>query len=214
MATTSPTTDDFRSDRRMRLLDRRMNPQGTEARVVATPGVTAAFEGARVSWGGIWGGVLSAVGVMLLLASLGVALGVGAADLQGVRPDTLGSAAGLYAAASLLIALFVGGLVSTRIGAIHDRATGFWEGALVWVVSVLLLAWLAASGVSGLMGGAFSMLGHAAQGMAAMMQPDSDAAARAVDAAWYTFGGFMVSLLVSILGAMAGRRRRPVIAPR
>ena len=208
------TTDDFRRDRRTTTADRRVNNfTQAAAPIAATPTVIAAStDGMRVSWGGIWGGVLTAVGLMLLLAALGVAIGFsttspGATDARQIG-DSFGAAAGYFAAASLLVALFVGGLVSTRIGAIHDRATGFWEGMLVWVVSVLLLAYLAASGVSGLLGGAFSMLGNASQAMGTMMQQDPGAPSRT---AWITFGGFVLSLAATILGAMAGRRRRPVV---
>jgi hypothetical protein len=121
---------------------------------------------------------------LLLLGALGVAIGITAANPD--QPNArMGLIAAAYAGGSLLVALFVGGLVSTRIGAIYDGATGFWEGALVWVVSVLLLGYLTASGVSSLVGGAFSMMGNASQAMGSMMQggPTTGDAARAVDQA-------------------------------
>jgi hypothetical protein len=127
-------------------------------------------EGKKVSWGGIFGGVLVAVGVLLLLAALGVAVGISAADPGQTDASTLGTGAGIWAALSLLLALFVGGMVSTRIGAISDRATGFFEGVLVWVVSILLMGYLAASGVSMLAGGAFKMVGGATQAIGAVAQ--------------------------------------------
>lgn len=123
-------------------------------------------EGKKVSWGGIFGGVLVATGLLLLLTTLGVAVGIAAADPGQTDVSTLGTGAGIWAGISLLLALFVGGLVSTRIGAISDRATGFFEGMLVWVVSILLMLYLAASGVGMLAGGAFSMVGGAARAMA------------------------------------------------
>src|SRR5207248_3582331 len=46
----------------------------SERRRIAYPGLFGA-EGMRVSWGGIFGGVLVAVGLLLLLAALGVAVG-------------------------------------------------------------------------------------------------------------------------------------------
>ena len=75
--------------------------------------------------------------------------------------STLGTGAGIWAGVTLLLALFVGGFVSTRIGAIFDGATGFFEGALVWVVSVLLMLYFASTGVAMLAGGAFQMIGGA-----------------------------------------------------
>ena len=147
------TTQDIRfHDRRIR-----------ERRRFAYPGLLAGLEGMRVSWGGVWGGVLVAVGLLLLLAALGVAVGISAVEPAESQASALGTGAGIWAGASLLIALFVGGMVATRIGAIFDRTTGFFEGALVWVVSVLAMGYLAGSGIGALGGGAFSLVGGASQ---------------------------------------------------
>jgi hypothetical protein len=122
-------------------------------------------EGKKVSWGGIFGGVLIALGLLLLLTSLGVAVGISAAQPGETEASTLGTGAGIWAGVSLLIALFVGGMVSTRIGAISDRTTGFFEGMLVWVVSILLMLYLAASGVGMVTGGLFNVAGGAAKAL-------------------------------------------------
>jgi len=66
---------------------------------------------------------------------------------------------------SLLVALFIGGWVSTRIGAIFDGTTGFFEGALVWVVSVLLMLYMASSGIGMLADGPFGLVGGAAKAL-------------------------------------------------
>ena len=155
MATAAPSTS---HDRRV-----------SERRRIAYPAILRA-EGMKVSWGGIFGGVLVAIGLLLLLTALGVAVGISAAQPGETQASTLGTGAGIWAGLSLLVALFVGGMVSTRIGAISDGATGFFEGALVWVVSILLMLYFASSGVSMLAGGAFQMVGGAAQAMGSVMQ--------------------------------------------
>jgi hypothetical protein len=127
-------------------------------------------EGTKVSWGGIFGGVLVAVGLLFLLAALGVAVGITAADPGETQASTLGAGAGIWTGLSLLIALFVGGMVSTRIGAITDRTTGFFEGALVWVVSILAVVYFASSGVSLIAGGATRLVGGATQAASSVMQ--------------------------------------------
>jgi hypothetical protein len=127
-------------------------------------------EGMRVSWGGIWGGVLVALGVLLLLTALGVAVGVSAIDPLQSEVESFGTGAGIWAAFSLLLALFVGGMVSTSTGVIFDRTTGFFEGTLVWVVSVLLMGYLASTGIGMLAGGAFKIIGGATQAIGAVMQ--------------------------------------------
>ena len=102
-------------------------------------------QGMSVSWGGIWGGVLIGMGLLLLLTALGLALGVTAVDPNSDN-GSLGIGAAVWAAISLLLALYTGGMVSTRIGAIFDKTTGMFEGILVWVLSLLLIVYLAGSG--------------------------------------------------------------------
>jgi hypothetical protein len=143
--------------------------RGWNAAILSTHGVSP-VAGMRVSWGGIWGGVLVAVGVLILLSALGLAVGISAANPGETGAGTLGAAAGIWAGISLLIALFVGGWVATRVGAITDRTTGFFEGSLVWVLSLLLMAWAATSGISTLASGAFSIVGGASQAVGQAVQ--------------------------------------------
>ena len=193
-----------------------------ERRRIAYPALFGE-EGMRVSWGGIFGGVLVAVGLLLLLAALGVAVGISAVDPTQAQLSKVGAGAGIWAGVSLLVALFIGGFVSTRIGATHDASTGFFAGFLVWVVSLLLVAYLAASGVSSLAGGAFSLMGGAQQVVEQVQQQAGDLSQKlpqlqekaqevkpqASRAAWGAFGALVLSLLAAVLGAMAGRRRQP-----
>ena len=185
--------------------------RAVERRRIAYPAVLRGGEGMRVSWGGIFGGVLVALGVLLLLAALGLAVGISAAQPGETDPGTLGTGAGIWAGASLLVALFMGGMVSTRIGAIFDRTTGVFEGVLVWVVSLLLVAYLAGSGVGMLASGAFDLVGGAGEVAGQVVEQAREKAQQmkpeATRAAWVTFGALMVSLLAAVLGAMAGRRR-------
>lgn len=130
------------------------------------------LEGLRVSWGGIWGGVLVVMGTMLLLTTLGIAIGVSAAEPQQTQAGEVGTAAAVWTGLSLLIALFVGGMAATRLGVILDRTTGVLEGALVWVLSLLIILYLASSGVrliassvAGLFSGVAQTVGSTLTGM-------------------------------------------------
>lgn len=136
------------------------------------PAVLRGIEGLRVSWGGVWGGVLVAMGLFLLLTALGIALGR-TFEATGAAAGMMGLVAGLWAAGSLLASLFVGGIVSTRVGGVTDETTGFFEGALVWVVSILLMGYLTTSGIGTLAGGAFKMVGGATQAIGSVMQGSS-----------------------------------------
>ena len=127
-------------------------------------------EGMKVSWGGVFAGVLVAMGVSMLLAALGIAIGISAVDPGETAPGTVGIGAVAWGGVQLLIALFVGGIVATRVGAIIDRTTGFFEGVLVWVVSLIVMAYLAGSGIASVANGAFSLLGGATQTFSAVVQ--------------------------------------------
>ena len=204
-----------------------------ERRRTAYPAALFGAEGMRVSWGGILGGVLVAVGLLFLLAALGVAIGITAVDPARTEAAKLGAGAGIWAGASLLVALFVGGMVSTRIGATHDGTTAFFSGFLVWVVSVLLMAYLAASGASSLAGGAFSLFAsqppqmqeqaagslrekaqELQQKAPELQQKAQEMKPQATRAAWITFGGLLLSLAAAVIGAAAGRRRAAAAPPR
>jgi hypothetical protein len=145
------------------------------------------LEGLRVSWGGVWGGVLVTMGALILLSALGVAIGITALDPSTADPNRLATIAAVWGAVSLLASLFLGGMVSTRIGMVYDRATGLFEGVLVWVVSMLLMAAFAGSGVGLIPEFSFDLT-----------------ASRA--AAWVGLGAMLLSLLAAIAGAMSGRR--------
>src|SRR5262245_33810566 len=144
-----------------RAFSRRARDRVADRPVTVMPGL----EGVRVSWGGIWGGVLVSLAVLILLTSLGVAVGVSAVDPNDTSARAVGMGAALWAGVSLLLSLFVGGLVAARIGATHDRTTTTVEGALVWIVTMLLMVYLAGSGVSLVATGAFKLVGGAAQAM-------------------------------------------------
>jgi hypothetical protein len=143
--------------------------RSTERRRIAYPAALRA-DGMRVSWGGVFGGVLVALGFLLLMTALGLAVGISAVQPGDTDAGTLGTGAGIWAGLSLLLALFIGGWVSTRIGAIVDGTTGFFEGALVWVVSVLMMLYFASSGIGMLAGGAFNLVGGAAQALGSVVQ--------------------------------------------
>jgi hypothetical protein len=127
----------------------------------------------RVSWGGIWGGVLVGLGVLMLLTALGLAIGATAVDPRETEAQTLGIGAAIWAGLTLLLALYIAGMVSTRIGAIFDRITSMYEGFLVWVLSVLLMAFFAASGIGLVASGAFKLVGGATQAIGTVVSGGS-----------------------------------------
>jgi nitrate reductase NapE component len=130
-------------------------------------------DGMRVSWGGIWGGVLVGMGILMLLTALGLAVGATAVDPRETEARELGIGAAVWAGLTLLLALYIAGHVSTRIGAIFDRTTSTYEGFLVWVLSVLFMAFFAASGIGLVAAGAFKLVGGATQAIGTVVSGGS-----------------------------------------
>ena len=137
---------------------------------------TGWFEGMRVSWGGIWAGVLVVIGTLLLLTTLGLAIGISTADPRNPNFGTLGTGAAIWTGLSLLIVLYLGGMAATRLSMTWDRAAGMFQGALVWVISIVAILFLAANGIGLVLGGAFGLATNVAQGAAAAVSQGGDLA--------------------------------------
>jgi hypothetical protein len=118
--------------------------------------------GVRVRWGGVTSGWVVALGTLLLLTTLGLAIGITAlGDPRTADSNTasgLGLGAGLWGAVTLLIASFLGGLVSTRVTDRPDRGGAVLHGTLVWTLTSLMLVWLLGQGVSLGLSGLFGAL--------------------------------------------------------
>jgi hypothetical protein len=108
--------------------------------------------GPRVRWGGVMSGFVVAMGTILLLTALGVAIGITTlgdprATTDYVEPG-LGIGASIWGAITLLLACFLGGMVSTRVTDRPDRGGAFIHGTLVWTLVAVFLLWLVGQGIS------------------------------------------------------------------
>jgi hypothetical protein len=172
----------------------------TEREIQALENRTARFEGMKVSWGGVWAGVLVVLGTLLLLTTLGLAIGmsaVTATTAEGqVITNGIGTGAAIWSAVSLLIALYLGGMTATRTSLIWDRGTALLQGALVWVMSFVIVLYLNAIGVGLIFGGGAGIVTRAARQLST--QPTASA--------WIAFFGVALSLLCALAGAAMGRQ--------
>src|SRR5690349_14919798 len=93
----------------------------------------------KLSWAAIFGGTIVALGLWVLLCSLGLALGLSAID-----PANPGSAraagigTGVWSLVAPLIALFIGGMVASRTAGIVDRVGGAIHGAVLWSLATIV----------------------------------------------------------------------------
>lgn len=120
---------------------------------VMGPGFAQAIVG-RFSWGAVWAGMFTSVGVWFLLHLLG--LGIGLVAIDPNRPGSLrsiGIGAGVWSLIIPLIALFIGGIVAGRGAGPATRGHGAIHGVVLWavttVLSVLAVFWIVGSVVGG-----------------------------------------------------------------
>lgn len=121
--------------------------------------------GFRLSWGAIFAGLFVAIGLHLVLALLGIAVGFAAWDPAqpgGATGGDVATGVGIWAAVSALIALFAGGTTTGRLAGILNAKDGFLHGAVLWALTTVVVLWLIISGLGFLLGGAFGIIGRTA----------------------------------------------------
>jgi len=186
----------------------------------------------RVSWGALFAGLFVALTVYVLLAVLGAALGLSFADQ--FRADTLATAAGVWAIATLLIALFSGGCVTAQCTVGETKTEAVMYGVVLWGVMFALILWMSGSAMRAGIGGALIAANvvtgpenrppdweRAARDagvsreqidrMRASMPTLEDVRNGSTEAAWWSFAGLLVSLGAAIGGALAGSGPTPFL---
>lgn len=117
--------------------------------------------GFRLSWGAVLAGLVVAVALHMVLALIGIAIGLDAWE-AGDAVTSLGMGLGIWTVVAGIIALFIGGLTTGRLAGILTRGDGALHGVVLWSLSTIVMAWLLASGVSTVVGGALGLVGRTA----------------------------------------------------
>ena len=118
----------------------------------------------RISWGAIFAGTVIVMVVQMLLSMLGVGIGavtIDPASGQSPTAGTLGTGAAIWWVVASIVAVFLGALVASRLAGMPRRQDGVLHGLVTWGFSTLVLFWLVGSAVTGVVGGAGSMLSQA-----------------------------------------------------
>jgi hypothetical protein len=152
-------------------------PERTGAAVVERTDLITPV-GPRVRWSGVMSGVFVAIAALLLLTALGLAVGITVfGDPRAATGETasgLGIGAGIWAFITLLVALFFGGMVSTQVTDLPDRAAAVIHAVLVWVLFLLFIFWLMVSGISLGLTGLFGVMGELVRGAATAVGAGGD----------------------------------------
>lgn len=114
-----------------------------------------------ISWGAVFGGLVSGMSSYLLLALLGLAVGLAAVNPQSAEPvGRVPMMTGIWTGISMILSAFIGGYVTTRMSGLSRRTDGILHGFVAWGVSTLFFAYLITTSVGSVIGGAFSALGQ------------------------------------------------------
>jgi len=124
-----------------------------KSRVEAVPGVPF-----KLSWGAIFGGTFVALGVWVLLYSLGLAMGLSSVDpADPSSAKAAGIGTGIWSLITPLIALFAGGWVASRTAGVMDKMGGAVHGAVLWGLTTLAGVIVMGMALSSLLGTAFNV---------------------------------------------------------
>lgn len=181
----------------------------------------------RVQFGPIIAGVLTAIGTLLILTVLGLAIGTSALEPRDVG-EGLGVGAAIWGIVSALIAFFLGGWVAAKTAAVAGAGSGMINGLMVGFAILAIVLWLTGSGVSAVVGTLGSNIGELtsiaqsegttteeaqaeAEAQVDETLEDVDPASAfdtARDAAWGTLAGIVVPLGAAALGGVVGHNKR------
>lgn len=127
----------------------------------------------RVSWGSLLLGVVVALGVMLLLTLLGIALGFTVIDPKQEADPLAGIPLGtaIYFIIAHIIALAIGGYAAARLASSSWSSASVLHGTGVWALVAILMVFAATTTVGALVSGTASLVstitGGAAQAVSA-----------------------------------------------
>ena len=188
----------------------------------------------RVSWAAVLGGAVIALAVYLVLTFFFAALGLSLTE-AGVRDNAVGTGAVIAAVLTIVIALYLGGWVTTQLSVGETKQEACIYGVLTWAVVMAFSVGLIGMGVRA---GYFALVsgtvvaqnaGVTAQNWeqaarsAGVPQQRIDEARAAVDpnravpvneervreaaavAAWSAFAGTLLSIAACVFGSLAGR---------
>lgn len=114
-------------------------------------------------WGAVFAGTALAVGLWILLQTLGMGLGLAAVDTDDAGSlEAAGIGTGIWSVIAPLIALFVGGYVAGRLTGAREHRVGGTHGAVVWSLATVIGLWAMVSVVSTIASGAARVGGAAA----------------------------------------------------
>jgi hypothetical protein len=115
---------------------------------------------ARISWGALLAGLVTAVVLQILFTTLGMAVGLSTLAVDPNLDRSVGVGAGIWWLITGLISLFAAGWVAARVAGIPDREDAMIHGFVTWGLATLFGAFIVTSTVGTLVGGTMGMLNN------------------------------------------------------
>ncbi len=97
----------------------------------------------RLDWSALFGGTLIGWGVLLLLSLISMIVGLAVIDPFAARPAVSDAGAGIWGAASAIVASFIGAFAVVRLAGDRRRSESLMHGAVSWGMSMLLAGLIA-----------------------------------------------------------------------
>jgi hypothetical protein len=161
-----------------------------------------AGERAQLRWGPIWAGLLTALGLFVLLSLLAIAIGLQATPAGGEADADLGLVASIVTSAIALVSFFMGGFVASWSANLTHAGRSALNGFLVWALWLLLVLLLAALGAGQVFGIAADLFGP--RGLTAPDVEAGDLVRTLRDGAWQTLLALGLTAAASALGGVIG----------
>jgi hypothetical protein len=125
----------------------------------------------QIAWSAVLAGVVISLVVHVILNMIGVGIGAstlnptaGATENPSVSGFTIG--AGIWWTVAGIIAALAGGYAAGRLSGTSKESTAAWHGLTAWALTTLVILFLIATTIGGIVGGAFQMMGNAAGNIA------------------------------------------------
>lgn len=157
-----------------------------------------------VRWGPIWAGLLTALGLQIVLGTIGLAIGLSA--YSAAAPDfgaRVSSFLSIWSVVTALIALFVGGYLAGRMAAVLGLRNGLVQGTVVWALALLLGVILSALGITGLLS-SVNIAPFLARGVTLPSAEQVALAKSAASGAWWFIVGAVIAWIAAAGGGVLG----------
>ncbi|HEY5952217.1 MAG TPA: hypothetical protein VIV40_42255 [Kofleriaceae bacterium] len=113
-------------------------------------------------WSAVFAGTALAIGLWILLQTLGMGIGLAAVDTDDAGSlKGAGIGTGIWSIIAPLIAMFVGAYVVGRLSGTRDPKVGAMHGSVMWALATAIGLWMMLSIVSALASGAARIGGTA-----------------------------------------------------